>query len=133
MTGQMHVIILGNGMYERTGRTLSSFQPHNDPVCGLRPSSNGQARGSSGRVQRSAWTAADIRGKVRGWMARCGKDDDVVLLWSGHGYGRERPPAYHLHSPEPGPRPDVVSEYHRDAGARGLPDQAARPGASSCC
>ena len=85
MTGQMHVIIVGNGIYEHW-MDLGFIQPHNDRFADYV-----QKQWPSARIVREgeekAWTAADIREKLEGWMADCGKDDDVVLLWSGHGYG----------------------------------------------
>lgn len=85
MTGQMHVIIVGNGMYAHW-QELEFVQSHNtrfaDYVRAQWPNARVVWEGAE-----MAWTAADIRGKFEGWMAGCGKDDDVVLLWSGHGYG----------------------------------------------
>ena len=85
MTGQMHVIIVGNGIY-RHWPDLEFIQPHNDRFADyVREQWPGARIVREGAEK--AWTAADIREKLEGWMADCGKDDDVVLLWSGHGYG----------------------------------------------
>jgi hypothetical protein len=85
MTGQIHVIIVGNGIYEHWPE-LEFIQPHN-----IRFSDYFQEQWPNVRIveegAEKAWTAADLREKLEGWMADCGKDDDVVLLWSGHGYG----------------------------------------------
>jgi Caspase domain len=85
MTGQMHVIIVGNGTY-RHWVDLQFIQPHNDRFADyVREQWPGARIVEEGAEK--AWTAADIREKLEGWIADCGKDDDVVLLWSGHGYG----------------------------------------------
>ena len=85
MTGQMHLIIMGNGIYEHWPE-LEFVQPLN-----IRFADYVQEQWPGVRIvwegAEKAWSAADIRGKLQGWMADCGKDDDVVLLWSGHGYG----------------------------------------------
>ena len=85
MTGQMHVIIVGNGIY-RHWADLEFIQPHNDRFADYVREQWPGAR-IVGEGAEKAWTAADIREKLEGWIADCGKDDDVVLLWSGHGYG----------------------------------------------
>ena len=81
----MHVIIVGNGMF-RHWADLEFIQPHNDRFADYF-----REQWPGARIVRegpeTAWTAADIREKLESWMADCGKDDDVVLLWSGHGYG----------------------------------------------
>ena len=85
MTGQMHVIIVGNGIYEHWPE-LAFIQPHNSRFAEY-VREQWPSRRIVGEGAEKAWSAADIREKLEGWMADCGEDDDVVLLWSGHGYG----------------------------------------------
>jgi Caspase domain len=85
MTRQMRVIIVGNGIYKHWA-DLEFIQPHNDRFAEYVREQWPGARIIEDGAE-NAWTAADIRERLEGWMADCGQDDDVVLLWSGHGYG----------------------------------------------
>ena len=85
MKRQMHVIVVGNGMYEYWPE-LKFVRPQNEQfiqyVKEQWPGARVTCEGAGG-----AWSASDIRDKLEGWLASCGKEDDLLLLWSGHGYG----------------------------------------------
>jgi hypothetical protein len=81
----MNLIIFGTGEYEYW-TNLEYVQKHNDRFVRYVLE---QWPGAQVKKQEptDAWTAAEIRDKLAVWLKSCGKDDDLVLLWSGHGTG----------------------------------------------
>ena len=85
MTGRMNLIMFGTGEYLHW-TNLKYVQKHNERfaqyVVELWPD-------AQVREQESAdlWEAAEIRIKLADWLKSCDKDDDLMLLWSGHGIG----------------------------------------------
>src|ERR1022692_2869017 len=85
MTGRMNLIIIGTGEYQHW-TDLEYVRKHNERfveyVREQWPDAQVREQGSA-----DAWTAAEIRAKLTGWLKSCGKDDDLALLWGGHGTG----------------------------------------------
>jgi len=88
MTGRMNLIVIGNGDYENPcWPALTHVPPHNARLAEyVRQQWPGSRIITEGADR--AWPAADLRAKLRDWLECSGKDDDVLLLWSGHGLGK---------------------------------------------
>jgi hypothetical protein len=86
MAGRMNLIIIGTGEYLHW-QELALVQPHNTRFAEYVREQWPDAR-VIGQGPADDWTAAKIRTKLGGWLRSCGEEDDLVLLWSGHGYGQ---------------------------------------------
>ena len=109
MTGRMNLIVIGNGEYENPRwPTLTHVQPHNGRLAEYVqqnwPSSYIITEGAD-----QAWSAADLRTRLPSWMAQSGKEDDVLLLWSGHGLEKNGHRLITYDSPDPDQAP-ITSE-----------------------
>lgn len=85
MTGRMNLIIIGTGEYLHWPE-LNLVRPHNTRFAAYVREQWPDARIIE-QDTTETWTAAEIRSKLGSWLRNCSKVDDLVLLWSGHGYG----------------------------------------------
>jgi hypothetical protein len=101
MTGRMNLILIGTGVYQHWPG-LKLVQPHHDRFAEHVREQWQDARITDDAAVRP-WTAPELLGGLATWLTNCQDDDDLLLLWSGHGHtanGKHRLVTYE--SPAPG-------------------------------
>jgi hypothetical protein len=84
MTGRMNLIPIGISVYNHWPE-LKLVQPHHARFAEFVREQWQDAR-ITDDVAVTPWTAPELRAKLAAWLADCEEDDDLILLWSGHGY-----------------------------------------------
>ena len=100
MTGRMNLILIGTGVY-RHWRELKLVQSDH-----IRFAEYVREQWPDARIIDEAatrpFTALELRSKFEAWLTRCHNDDDVLLLWSGHGTDNGSHRLVTYESPAPG-------------------------------
>jgi hypothetical protein len=83
MSGRMNLIVVGTGEYQHWPE-LKFIRPHNDRFMDY----VAQYWPDPRIIKEAALEplpAKELRSSLRYWLTSCQNDDDVILLWSGHG------------------------------------------------
>ena len=83
MTGRMNLIVVGTGDYDDWPQ-LRFVQPHHDRFIGYVSQQWPNPRITADAATEPL-TAPELRARLARWLTACDEEDDLILLWSGHG------------------------------------------------